>query len=151
MDGTGERWDGTTLSEDLPEDAAVVARGLTVIGLRPGGRVLIMLAGRPEYRLIDVAVVHVGATPVPVRPTLGIEALRRLARHSAAQLLVLAGPADLVRWRPILPDLPSLRRVVLVDDPAPDELSLATVSLAQVRSAGTLARRADPGRRRSPV
>ncbi|WP_327001150.1 AMP-binding protein [Dactylosporangium sp. NBC_01737] len=136
---------------DPPEDVAVLARGLTVIGLRPGGRVLIMLAGRPESWLIDAAAVHAGATPVPVGPALGTDGLRLLARHSAAQLLVLAGPADLARWRPILPDLPGLRRIVLVDDPAPDDLSLATVSLAHVRSAGTLARRADPGRRRSSV
>ena len=134
----GDRWDET----GLPEEAAVLARGLTAIGLRPGGRVLIMLAGRPELWLIDVATVHVGATPLPVRPTLGTEQLRLLARHSATQLLVLAGPADLARWRPILPDLPSLRRIVLVDTPPPGELSLATVSLEHVRSVGTLARRA---------
>jgi long-chain acyl-CoA synthetase len=147
VDAAGDRWSGT----EPPEDVAVLARGLTVIGLRPGGRVLVMLADRPEHRLIDAAAVHLGATTVAVRPTLGTDQLRLLARHGAAQLLVLAGPADLARWRPILPDLPGLRRIVLVDDPPPADLSLATVSLAQVRSAGTPARRADPGRRRSSV
>ncbi|WP_238014466.1 AMP-binding protein [Dactylosporangium sp. AC04546] len=133
------------------DEAGVLARGLTEIGLRPGGRVLIMLSGRPEQWLIDVAAVQAGATPLAVPPTLGTDQLRQLARHSAAQVLVLASPADLARWRPILPDLPSLRRIVLVGEPAPDDLSLATVSLAHVRSAGALARRADPGRRWTPV
>lgn len=147
VDAAGDRWDGTP----PPEEVAVLARGLTAIGLRPGGRILIMLDGRPEYWLIDAAAVRVGATPLPVPPALGADRLRHLARHSAAQLLVLGGPAELARCRPVLPDLPSLRRVVLVDDPAPGDLSLATVSLAQVRSAGARPLGADQGRRWSSV
>ncbi|GGM47638.1 AMP-binding protein [Dactylosporangium sucinum] len=133
------------------DEVAVVGRGLTEIGLRAGGRVLIMMSGRPEHWLIHSAAVHVGATPVPLRPALSTDQLRLVARHSAAQLLVLEGSAELARWRPVLPGLPSLRRIVLVGEPAPEDLSLATVSLAYVRSAGALARRDDLGRRRSPV
>ncbi|MFF5232683.1 AMP-binding protein [Dactylosporangium sp. NPDC000521] len=126
------------MDADLPPEVALLARGLTRIGLRPGGRLLIVLPGRAEQWLIDLAAASLGAVPAAIDPATRTDRLRHLARHAAPQLLVLECAAELDRWRPILADLPSLRRIVLVDDPAPHELSLATVSLTQVREAGLL-------------
>ncbi|MER7274876.1 AMP-binding protein [Dactylosporangium sp. NPDC000244] len=136
--------DDTRTWSELRQEVAEISRGLAEIGLRPGRHMLIMMSGRPEHWLVDLAAVHLGAVPSTVYPTLSPEQLRYLAVHSRAQVLVLEGAADLARWRPILPDLPDLRRIVLVDEPAPDDISLATVPLSHVRAVGRTAHRADP-------
>nr|BFE59273.1 AMP-dependent synthetase/ligase [Dactylosporangium thailandense] len=136
--------DDTRTWSELRQEVAEISRGLAEIGLRPGRHMLIMMSGRPEHWLVDLAAVHLGAVPSTVYPTLSPEQLRYLAVHSRAQVLVLEGAAELARWRPILPDLPDLRRIVLVDEPAPDDISLATVPLSHVRAVGRTAHRADP-------
>ncbi|MEU7872064.1 AMP-binding protein [Dactylosporangium sp. NPDC049140] len=136
--------DDTRTWAELHHEVADMSRGLAEIGLQPGGRMLIMMSSRPEHWLVDLAAVHLGAVPSTVYPTLSPEQLRYLALHSAAQLLVLEGRAELARWRPILPDLPKLRRIMLLEEPAAGEASLATVTLEHVRAVGAAAHRAAP-------
>ncbi|MFI5908461.1 AMP-dependent synthetase/ligase [Dactylosporangium sp. NPDC051541] len=136
--------DDTRTWAELHHEVAELSRGLAEIGLEAGRHLLIMMSGRPEHWLVDLAAVHLGAVPSTVYPTLSPEQLRFVAVHSRAQILVLEGAAELARWRPILPDLPDLRRIVLVDEPAADDVSLATVPLTYVRTVGQAAHRAQP-------
>ncbi|MEV0609548.1 AMP-binding protein [Polymorphospora rubra] len=136
--------DDTRTWAELRGEVAELSGGLAEIGLEPGGHMLIMMSSRPEHWLVDLAAVHLGSVPSTVYPTLSTDQLRYLAVHSGAQVLVLEGAAELARWRPILPDLPRLRRIVLVDGADPADLTLATVPLSHVRSVGRAAHRADP-------
>ncbi|MGW0434522.1 AMP-dependent synthetase/ligase [Micromonospora sp. NPDC003197] len=128
----------------LRDEVAELSGGLAEIGLEPGSRMLIMMSSRPEHWLIDLAAVHLGAVPATVYPTLSDDQLRYLALHSAAQVLVLEGPTELARWRPILPDLPHLRRIVLVDEAEANDMAPEIVPLSQLRSVGQAAHQADP-------
>ncbi|MGC4896247.1 AMP-dependent synthetase/ligase [Micromonospora sp. DT31] len=141
----------TTLDRDdtrtwsvLRDEVAEVSGGLAEIGLKPGRHLLIMMSSRPEHWLVDLAAVHLGAVPSTIYPTLSTEQMRYLARHCDAQVLVLEGAADLERWRPILPDLPGLRRVVVVDAVDPGGSGPEIVPLARVRELGRAAHRTDP-------
>ncbi|MEE3920679.1 AMP-binding protein [Micromonospora sp. BRA006-A] len=134
--------DDTRTWAQLRDEVAELSAGLAEIGLEAGRHMLIMMAGRTEHWLVDLAAVHLGAVPSTIYPTLSAEQMRYLARHSAAQVLVLEGPAELERWRPILAELPDLLRVVLVDEPA--EPAGDAVPLSRVRTLGRAAREADP-------
>ncbi|MEV6964244.1 AMP-dependent synthetase/ligase [Hamadaea sp. NPDC051192] len=137
--------DDTRTWAELREEVAELSGGLAEIGLEPGGHMLIMMFSRPEHWLIDLAAVHLGAVPATVYPTLSTDQLRYLAVHCNAQVLVLEGAAELARWRSILPDLPNLRRIVLVDETDPGDTTVETVQLAQLRTSGQAAHQADPG------
>ncbi|GAA2365746.1 AMP-dependent synthetase/ligase [Dactylosporangium salmoneum] len=137
--------DDTRTWGQLHQEVAALSLGLAEIGLKPGGHMLIMMSSRPEHWLVDLAAVHLGAVPSTVYPTLSTDQLRYLAVHSGAQVLVLEGAAELARWRPILPDLKNLRRIVLVDEADPGDMTLATVALSHVSSIGQAAHRRDPG------
>ena len=134
--------DDTRTWAQLRDEVAELSAGLAEIGLEAGRHMLIMMASRTEHWLVDLAAVHLGAVPSTIYPTLSAEQMRYLARHSAAQVLVLEGPAELERWRPILADLPDLLRVVLVDETA--EPAADAVPLSRVRTLGRAAREADP-------
>jgi len=141
--GTLDRDDTRTWAQ-LHGEVAELAGGLADIGLEPGGHMLIMMSSRPEHWLVDLAAVHLGAVPSTIYPTLSTDQMRYVALHSSAQVLVLENAAALDRWRPVLPNLPHLRRIVVVDATEPDDLSPKTVPLSQVRSVGQAAHRADP-------
>ncbi|MFG1718739.1 AMP-dependent synthetase/ligase [Micromonospora chalcea] len=134
--------DDTRTWAQLRDEVAELSGGLAEIGLEAGRPMLIMMSSRAEHWLVDLAAVHLGAVPSTIYPTLSAEQMRYLARHSAAQVLVLEGPAELERWRPILADLPDLLRVVLVDEPG--EPAADAVPLSRVRTLGRAAREADP-------
>ncbi|MBQ1043328.1 AMP-dependent synthetase/ligase [Micromonospora sp. C72] len=134
--------DDTRTWAELRDEVAELSGGLAEIGLEPGRHMLIMMSSRAEHWLVDLAAVHLGAVPSTIYPTLSSEQMRYLARHSAAQVLVLEGPAELERWRPILADLPDLLRVVLVDEPG--EPAADAVPLSRVRTLGRAAHEADP-------
>ncbi|MEV0899704.1 AMP-dependent synthetase/ligase [Actinoplanes sp. NPDC049802] len=127
----------------LRDEITVVSRGLADLGLRSGDRMLIMMSSRPEHWIVDLAAAHLGAVPSTVYATLATDQLRYLARHSRAEIVVLENQAALERWKPILDDLPEIRRVVVVDTEGDDDTG-RVVSLRQVAVRGSAAHQADP-------
>jgi long-chain acyl-CoA synthetase len=139
--------DDTIAWGELRDRVAAISRGLAGLGLQPGGRMLIMVSMRPEHWLVDLAAAHLGAVPSTVYATLSTDQLGFLGRHSAAEVIVLEGTAQLQKWQPVLAELPALRHIVFVDGSAVAELRSETVTgnaLADVEAAGAAAHAADP-------
>jgi long-chain acyl-CoA synthetase len=135
-----------TLSwREVRDRVADVSRGLAGLGLAPGDRMLIMMPSQVEHWIVDLAATHLGAVPCTAYATLSAEQLRYLAQHSGAPVLVVAGESELARWRPVLPDLPTLRHVIVVDDAAVAGAGPNGISLREVTGAGARAHRDDPG------
>lgn len=108
--------DGDTRTwRQLGEEVLAVAGGLSALGLRRGDRLLLGLSGRTEHWVVDLAAVQLGAVPCVTDPTLGLDQLRRVARHSAATVVVLEGLAELARWAPALAAMPTPRGVVVLE------------------------------------
>src|SRR5881392_3128988 len=55
--------------EQLRAEVERVARGLHRLGVRPGDTVGLMMVNRPEFHVIDLAAIHLGATPFSVYNT----------------------------------------------------------------------------------
>jgi long-chain acyl-CoA synthetase len=109
--------DGRTMTwRELGEDVLAAAGGLSALGLRKGDRMLIGMSSRPEHWVVDLAAVELGAIPCTTYATLSPEQIQQVARHSAATVVVLEGPAELARWAPALAEMPALRGVVVVED-----------------------------------
>jgi long-chain acyl-CoA synthetase len=126
----------------LRDRVAAISRGLAGLGLSAGSRMLIMMSGRPEHWLVDLAAAHLGAVPSTVYATLSTDQLRYLGQHSAARIVVLEGAAQFEKWQPILAELPELKHIVLVDDAAVSFDGI--VSLRDLEAVGGAAHEADP-------
>ena len=125
------------------DEVAIVSRGLADLGLSVGQRMLIMAPNSPDHLVVDLAAAHVAAISCTAYSTLSPDQVRYVARHSAAEIVVLAGAAELKRWQPVLDDLPALRHVVLIDAeviPPGDDRFL---SLADLRAKGAELHAAD--------
>ncbi len=125
---------GGGLEFDYAEYAARVralAEGLHSLGIRRGDTVALMLTNRPEFNLVDVAAMHLGATTFSVYNTLSAEQI--------SQLFANAGSRVVVTERQFLPRVLEARtdpmhQVVLVD--AAERGLLTLDDLARVRVRG---------------
>src|SRR5438067_11770125 len=65
-----------------------LATGLATIGVRPGDTVGLMLTNRPEFHLLDTAVLHAGATPFSVYNTLAPEQIAHLFSNAGNSIVI---------------------------------------------------------------
>jgi long-subunit acyl-CoA synthetase (AMP-forming) len=65
-----------------------IATGLHALGVRAGDPVALLLRNRPEFHMVDAAVLHLGATPFSLYHTEPVERLRALAEDSGVRVIV---------------------------------------------------------------
>jgi len=88
-DGPALRCDGvTTTFSDLADNAARFAAYLDDRGLRPGDRVGVMLANRPEFAMVFYGVLHAGGVVVPMDPLGSAREVEFFLTNTGARLLV---------------------------------------------------------------
>jgi long-chain acyl-CoA synthetase len=110
-------WQTLSWSE-VREQVAEVAMGLASLGVVRGDVVAIMARNRPEHVIADLGALHVGAVPSTFYDTLAIEQIRYVADNCQAKVAVLEGADELRRFQAVLPDLPALTHLVLLDGTA---------------------------------
>jgi long-chain acyl-CoA synthetase len=98
------------------ERAAAVAMGLKSLGLQPADFVGLMIRNRPEHVIADMGVVHAGGTPVSFYNTLAPEQIQYIAGHCDAKFAILENRDVMERWEKVKAELPSLQRVILLED-----------------------------------
>jgi long-chain acyl-CoA synthetase len=90
-DGPALRCDGvTTTFSELADNAARFAAYLANRGLRPGDRVGVMLANRPEFAMVFYGVLHAGGIVVPIDPLRSVREVEFFLTNTGARLLVFA-------------------------------------------------------------
>jgi long-chain acyl-CoA synthetase len=97
-----------------------LAAGLAGLGVERGDTVALMLTNRPEYHLVDVAAMHLGAVAFSVYNTSSPEQIEYLLGDAGNRVLVTEA-AFLDRVQAAQPRCPALEHVVVVD--ALDELA----------------------------
>ena len=90
-------WAGDLTYAQLYDRVCRTAAGLRATGLQPEQRVLLLMADSPEFVIVYLAAMRIGAIPVPVSTMLRADGVAELLRDSRARLLAVtpefAGPA----------------------------------------------------------
>ncbi|HEX4110591.1 MAG TPA: AMP-dependent synthetase/ligase [Solirubrobacteraceae bacterium] len=109
------------------ERSSAIAGGLQRLGLRRGDTLAIMLANRPEFHLVDVAALLVGATPFSIYQTYAPGQIAFVIGDAGARIIVCEQQflANVLEARK---ELPNLEHVVVIDGEAPE----GTMPLADV-------------------
>ncbi len=87
------------------------------LGVRRGDVVGIHQRNRFEHILSDTAAMRLGAIPVSVYNTLSSEQLEFIATDTGMRLLVVEAQF-LTNWLPVLPKLPNLQHIIVIDGTA---------------------------------
>ena len=70
------------------ERVRAAAAALAALGVRRGDTVALMLTNRPEFHLVDTAVLHLGATPFSIYNTLAPEQIAHLFDNAGNRVVV---------------------------------------------------------------
>lgn len=76
---------------DYLERTDKVSYALIESGIEPGDKVMFPIDNRPEWNILDMAVMRVGAITVPFDPTLNEEEFQYILTHSDAKMVIAEG------------------------------------------------------------
>ncbi len=112
-DGSGD-WNVRTLAQ-LADDVARLAGGLRAHGIGKGDRVVLMLANRPEFHAIDLAVLFCGATPVSIYNSSAPDQIDYLVNHCGAKMAIIENEAFRSRFAAVEDRLGTIETMVVVE------------------------------------
>jgi long-subunit acyl-CoA synthetase (AMP-forming) len=124
------RWPDDSVSitwSELLARVDALAGGLAKLGLARGDTMAIMLGNRPEFHVVDLAAVTIGATPFSIYVTYPAHEIRYLINDAGARVIVVE-QAFLPVVLEARKELPQLEHVIVVDgDPPAGTIALADV------------------------
>ena len=139
-------------SHEFLRRVAGLSAAFVELGLKPGDRVGLFAANRPEWHTADFAINGAGGVTVPVYFNESPERMTYILKHCGAKLLFVAGHAQLQKFLAIRAQLPELGQVVLADcgsETPPDTLRyealIATAGGAELASYRLRASQVLPG------
>jgi long-chain acyl-CoA synthetase len=117
-------------SEELLRRVAGLSSALVELGVKPGDRVCLFCANRPEWHAADFAITGAGGVTVPIYFKESPERMSYILNHSGAKVIFVVGAEQLQKLLAIRPRLPELEHVIVADgaaEPPPECLRYETL------------------------
>lgn len=96
------------------------------LGIEKDDKVAIICSNRPEWNMLDMAIMQVGAITVPIYPTISKEDYRYIINDCSIKLIVLEGQGVLQKIESVKDECPNLKSVYTIstksDYPTFDQL-----------------------------
>jgi long-chain acyl-CoA synthetase len=108
-----------TSGRELLERVRDISLGLQHLGMAAGQRVVLLAESRPDWLLVDFAILTAGAVTVPIYPTLAAEQVGFIIKDSGATLAVVSTVEQLKKVLAVSGTLPDLQTVVITHAPGP--------------------------------
>jgi long-chain acyl-CoA synthetase len=113
------REDGTWKHVTYPkyrELIANVTNGYLALGMEPGQFVTILARNIPQHYLADLGAVHARGVGVSLYNTLAPDQIAYILNHCEAIFAVVESSVDLEKFMKIRQEVPSLQKVILIED-----------------------------------
>lgn len=111
---TWHKLSGETVIEKIKH----LALGLHDLGVKAGDRVAIISENRPEWSLIDLAILSLRAINVPIYTTQAVEQIRFILEDSGAKILCISGKKILKHAERAIESVETLEKLIFFDDDA---------------------------------
>jgi long-chain acyl-CoA synthetase len=102
-------------SDELLRRVAGLSQALYELGVKPGDRVGLFAANRPEWHTADFAINGNGAVTVPVYFKESPERAAYILKHSEAKVVFVAGREQLISLLAIRSELPQFEHMIVAD------------------------------------
>jgi long-chain acyl-CoA synthetase len=119
-----------------------VALGLSSLGVRKGDRVALLSENRPDWSVVDLAILSLGAVNVPIYTTQAPDQVRFILEDSGARLLFVSGRKVFRHARPGI-DPVALENVIFFDTDAASSRE-GSLTLFELEQRGAELDRAEP-------
>ncbi|MEP6912261.1 MAG: long-chain fatty acid--CoA ligase [bacterium] len=95
-----------------------VALGLAELGITAGDRVALLSENRPEWSIVDLAILSLGAVNVPIYTTQAVDQVRFIIEDSGARAIFVSGRKVFKHAREGLKNSNTLERIIFFDGEA---------------------------------
>jgi long-chain acyl-CoA synthetase len=106
-------------SEEFLRRTAGLSQALFELGVKPGDRVGLLCANRPEWHTADFAINGNGAVTVPVYFKESTDRMAYILNHAETRIVFVAGSDQLIALHSIRDQVPSLEHVIVGDPGSP--------------------------------
>lgn len=93
-----------------------ISYGLMKIGVKPGDNVGIVSGNRPEWNMLDMAIMQVGAISIPIYPTISQDDYRHILNHAEMKVIFIEGRDLRRKLEPVMPEVKTLKDIYLFDE-----------------------------------
>ena len=121
----GSDWINIT-AETFVDRVRNVALGLAEAGIKPGDRVALLSENRPEWSIVDLAILSLGAINVPIYTTQAVDQIRYILTDSGARAIFISNRKLFKHARKALEGLDFLEKIVFFDGDSSDAMDRST-------------------------
>jgi long-chain acyl-CoA synthetase len=107
-------WESIPAREMLRRVAGL-SRALGELGVKPGDRVGLFAANRPEWHIADFAILGLGAADVPIYFRESVERMTYILNHSGAVAVFVAGGEQAEKLMSCRSQLTTVRHIIVAD------------------------------------
>src|SRR3981189_462879 len=108
------RWEAIS-SQEFLRRVAGLSTALVELGVKPGDRVGLFSANRPEWHTADFAINGSGAVTVPVYFHESPDRMTYILKHCGAKVVFVAGGEQLQKLLAVRKELPELEQIIVAD------------------------------------
>src|SRR5664279_2512535 len=113
-----------------------VATGLAALGIKAGDRVAIISENRPEWSLVDLAILSLRAVTVPIYTTQAVEQVGFILEDSGARMLFISGKKLWKHAENAIRSVESLEKLIFFDREGIPEDDNRAVALEDIETQG---------------
>src|SRR5512147_1205360 len=107
-------------AETFVERIKNCALGLASLGIRPGDRIALLSENRPEWSIVDMAILSLGAINVPIYTTQALEQVEYILSDSGARAIFISTRRLYKHVQPVLAKRPPEHVIFFEEDVAED-------------------------------
>ena len=85
--------------------------GMLKMGIKPGDKVGIVSSNRPEWNMLDFAIMQIGAISIPIYPTISQDDYRHILNHAEMKMIFIEGKELGKKLKPIFLETKTLKHV----------------------------------------
>ena len=116
------QWESIPSAEFLRRVAGL-STAFVELGVKPGDRIGLFAANRPEWHTADFAITGAGGVTVPVYFNESLDRMVYILRHCEAKIVFVAGAAQLAKLLACREQLPDVEQIIVADcDSVPSEM-----------------------------
>jgi long-chain acyl-CoA synthetase len=131
----GETWNKLSGSDAIARIKRI-ALGLSALGVKAGDRIAIISENRPEWSLVDLAILSLRAVNVPIYTTQAVEQVRFILENSSAKMLCVSGKKIFKHVEDAIRSVERLEKLIFFDNDAVAENDRRAISLESVERKG---------------
>ncbi len=122
--------------EAIIKRVRAVALGLRMLGIAKGDRVALLSENRPDWSIVDLAILSLGAVNVPIYTTQAPDQVRYILEDSGARLLFVSNRRIYKHARPGIDAARGVEKLIFFDTDADEADAGDTSTLAEIERRG---------------